>query len=96
MLICLNSVPLFSSQEKSRFELAKQFLKVARYCLEQKVWGAYVDNLHSASELAIQSILLLHHNPKFSLKQTHPDTHTLFSEHAKLGNIDIKFSDHYE
>lgn len=80
----------------SRYELARQFLKVANYCLQEKMWGAYVDTLHSATELAIQSILLLHHHPKFSIYQTHPDTFELFCEHAKLGNIDIKFSDHYD
>lgn len=80
----------------SRYELARQFLKVANYCLREKMWGAYVDTLHSTTELAIQSILLLHHHPKFSIYQTHPDTFELFCEHTKLGNIDIKFSDHYD
>jgi hypothetical protein len=80
----------------SRYELAKQFLEVADYCLQERMWGAYVDILHSTTELAIQSILLLHHNPKFLLKQSHPDTYALISEDAKLGNIDIKYSDHYD
>ncbi len=79
----------------SRFELAKSFLKVAIFCLQEKLCGPFVDNLYSATELAIQSILLLHHNSLFSLNQTHTDTRVLFSEHAELGNIDTKFSGHY-
>jgi hypothetical protein len=79
----------------SRLELAKSYLTTAIICLEQKLWGPFVDNLYSATELAIQSVLLLHHNPKYSLNQSHEETRKLFSDHANRGNIDIKYSDHY-
>jgi hypothetical protein len=80
---------------KARLELAKTFIKAATYCLESKLSGAFVDTLYSATELAIQSILLLHHNPKFSLNQTHDETRELFSNHTRLGNVDTKYSNHY-
>jgi HEPN domain-containing protein len=80
---------------ENRFELAKSFLNASTYCLKSKLFGVFVDTLYSATELAIQSILLLHHHPVFSLNQTHDDTRELFSDHARLGNIDTKFADHY-
>lgn len=79
----------------ARFNLAKCFLKGATYCLETGLWGPFVDTLYSGTELAIQSIFLLHHNPKFSLNQTHEETRKLFTNDASLGNIDTKYSDHY-
>jgi hypothetical protein len=75
--------------------LAKAFFKVADYCLQEKLFGPFVDNLYSAAELGIQSLLLLQHNPQFSLNQTHEDTRKLFFEHAELGNIDTEFSNNY-
>jgi hypothetical protein len=80
---------------RTRFELAKSFFRVADYCLQEKLFGPFVDNLYSAAELGIQSILLLQHNPRFSLHQTHEDTRKLFFEHAELGNINRKLSSHY-
>lgn len=79
----------------ARFNLAKSFLEAATNCLKIGLWGPFVDTLYSGTELAIQSIFLLHHNPKFSLNQTHDETRKLFNQHAKLGNINIKFADHY-
>ena len=80
---------------KSRFQTAKSFLRAASYCLREKLWAVYVDTLHSSVELAIQSILY-NTVQNFHLKQTHPDTRSLFLEHCKLGNADIKFSNHYD
>jgi HEPN domain-containing protein len=80
---------------RSRFETAKMFLDVAKYCLEKKIWNPLFDNLFSATELSIQSILLLHHHPTFSVKQTHDETKKLFFSHASHGNIDLKYSKHY-
>jgi hypothetical protein len=80
---------------ETRFKLAKSFLNTASKCLQSNEPGVFADTLYSATELAIQSILLLHHNPRFSLNQTHDETRELFSNHARLGNIDGKYSRHY-
>jgi len=79
----------------NRFELSKQFLKTAENCMKDKSWGPMVDNLFSATELAAQSILLLHPYPGFSMRQDHDQTRKLFTAYAENGNIDIKFSKHF-
>lgn len=95
MWFCAYDLIYDRKKVESRFELAKSFFKVAAYCLQEKLFGPFVDNLYSATELSIQSILLLQHNPRFSLNQTHDDSRKLFFEHAELGNIDTEFSKHY-
>ncbi|MGD1838337.1 MAG: hypothetical protein ACPKPY_09825 [Nitrososphaeraceae archaeon] len=78
-----------------KFKNAQSFLAAAILCKENKLFGPYVDNLYSSTELAIQSILLLQRRPHFSSKQTHEETRDLFSLYAKNGNIDKKYSEHY-
>lgn len=80
---------------KRRFETAKDFLTVSNYCLKCEHWAPFAGTLFSATELAIQSILLLQHHPTFSTNQDHPETVELFSSYAKNGNMDTKFSIHY-
>lgn len=80
---------------KNRFATARQFLKTADYCKEN-LMGPFVDNLFSATELAIQSILLLHHFKKYSLNQSHDDTKKIFREFTSNGNLETKFADHYD
>ena len=102
MLVKLNGSWLYAAdliydrdKVKKRFEAAKDFLTVSNYCMENKIWGPFADSLFSATELAIQSILLLQHHPTFSTNQGHQETVELFSAYAKNGNIDTKFSKHY-
>lgn len=80
---------------RKRFETAKLFFQVSNHCFEQKLWGPLADNLFSSTELTIQSILLLHHNPKFSLNQSHEDTEKLFNSYAENGNVDVSFAKNY-
>ncbi|HKQ22209.1 MAG TPA: hypothetical protein VJS91_09230 [Nitrososphaeraceae archaeon] len=91
------SVDLIFDRRKtrSRHHNAKKFLAVSKYCLNEKLWNPFFDNLFSAMELSIQSMLLLHHNPRFSVKQTHDQTKDLFISHAQNGNIETKFADLY-
>lgn len=81
---------------KKRFETSKMFLNVSIYCCENKLWGPFADNLFSATELSIQSILLLLHYGKYSVNQDHDETMKLFAEFARNGNVDFKFSRHYQ
>lgn len=81
---------------RKRFEGSRKFMITAEHCQKENLWGPFADNLFSATELAIQSILLLHHNPKFSLNQSHEDTHELVKAHADNGNIDTEFVKNYE
>lgn len=81
---------------KKRFETSKLFLNARIYCFENKLWGPYVDNLFSATELSIQCILLLLHYGKYSVKQTHEETLVLFAEFARNGNVEVRFSHHYQ
>jgi hypothetical protein len=62
--------------------------------MKKKLWGPFADTLFSATELAVQSILLLHHDPRFSTNQNHEETNSLFSVYAENGNIDTRFSKH--
>jgi len=81
---------------QKRFENAKDFHKVSDYCMKRKLWGPFVDTQYSTTELVIQSILLLTNYPIFSKKQDHDSTKNLFSKYAKNGNLDTKFSEHYD
>jgi uncharacterized protein (UPF0332 family) len=77
---------------RKRFDTAKEFLKVAEFCFKEKLWGPLCDNLFSAAELTVQSILLIHHNPFFSTNQDHEKTRELFTNHAENGNTDVEFA----
>jgi hypothetical protein len=79
----------------NRFDLSKQFLKSAENNMGDRSWGPMVDNLFSATELAAQSIFLLHPHPGFSNHQNHDETRKLFTAYAENGNIDIKYSKHF-
>lgn len=81
---------------RARFELARQFHKVATSCFHDRLSGPLVDNLFSSTELAIQSRLLLHHYGRFSTRQDHDTTRRIFRKYATAGNIDVKFADHYD
>ena len=77
---------------RKRFDTAKEFLKVSEFCFKEKSWGPFCDNLFSATELTVQSILLMHHNPFFSTNQDHEKTRELFTAYAENGNIDAEFA----
>jgi hypothetical protein len=77
---------------RKRFDTAKEFLKVAEFCFNEKLWGPFCDNLFSATELTVQSILLIHHNPFFSTNQDHDKTRELFTAHAENGNTNVEFA----
>ena len=81
---------------KKRFEMAKSFLNVSIYCFENELWGPFGDNLFSTTELSIQCILLMLHYGRYSVKQSHDETLSLFAEFARNGNVEAKFSHHYQ
>lgn len=54
-----------------------------------------VDNLCSATELAIQSCLLLIHYGKFSIYQGHLTTKEIFFAYTNAGNMHPKYKEHF-
>ena len=71
-------------------------LGTAKICLDEKLYGPFVDTLFSASELAIQSILLFQPLGPFSRRQSHDKTADLFRDYTSLGNLDIEYWNHYK
>ena len=80
---------------RNKFERAKEFFETAKICASQKRWGPMVDNLYSATELAIQSYLLLIHHGKFSIYQDHLSTKEIFFAYTESGNLDPKYKEHF-
>lgn len=80
---------------RNRFSTAKDFLESVKNNLENKLWGPFIENLFGVTELTIQSILLLRHYNKYSLKQSHKETRDHFQGYCKNGNAPITFSEHY-
>lgn len=93
----LISCDFFYNKERNRkkLETGKDFLKAAHICMNEKISGPFVDNLFSATELAIQSLLLFQPMGKFSMRQNHPKTAELLQENTSLGNLDTKFWKHF-
>jgi len=79
-----------------RMNTADAFLASAKTNYEKKLHQPFIDNLLSATELPIQSILLLSYNPGYSTNQNHTKTKKLFKSYCKNGNVSIQFSNHYE
>lgn len=79
-----------------RLEASIKFLNVSIYCFDNMLWEPFVDNMFSTTELSIQCILLSLHYGNYSVKQTHEETLNLFSEFARNGNVEVKFSRHYQ
>lgn len=79
---------------KNKYKSARSFLKSAQHNIEEKLWDPFVENLFDATELSVQSILLLRHYNKYSLKQNHEETRKLFTGYCEMGNAPIKFSKH--
>jgi len=93
----LLSCDFFYNKEKNqkKLESAKAFFRAAEICRHENLFGPFVDNLFSASELAIQSILLFQPMGKYARRQTHDNTSKLFENYTSLGNLDMKFWNHY-
>jgi hypothetical protein len=80
---------------RKKFEHSSQFFETAKDCLSKKHWAPLVDNLYSATELAIQSLLLLTHRGGFSIHQTHDSTTQHFTSYTTTGNLDTKYTEHF-
>jgi len=80
---------------KKRFYSADTFLKSSEINLKKKLWSPFVDNLFSATELAIQSSLLLRHYEGYSRRQSHKKTREIFEGYCKTGNAPMTFLEHY-
>jgi HEPN domain-containing protein len=67
---------------------AKEFLENAEYDLTTAKWAPFIDNLFSASELAIKSILLTIPDPKFKKKSSHKEIEQKYSIFHKSLRLD--------
>jgi len=72
---------------------ATEFIENAKFDLTKKYWGAFVDNLFSASELLATSILLIMPNPKMRKKTNHHMIKNGFNRYIQNGNLNTKYSD---
>lgn len=80
---------------RKRLNNSRDFLTAAETNFKMKLWGPFIDNLFSSTELAIQSILLMIHFGKYTSSQDHDTTLTILKEFVKNGNLDEKFLKHY-
>jgi len=95
----LISIDLFYNKEKNRYKMenAKSFLKAANICLREKLYGPFIDNLYSSTELGIQSILFQRPMRNFLPKsQLHYKTSKLFEDYSKLGNLEVRYWENYK
>ena len=52
-------------------EAAEQFYKAAEFSLNERLWNPFADNLFSAAELAVKSLLLSTPDVDFKKKTSH-------------------------
>jgi len=76
---------------KKHVETAKQFYECAEFSLGRKNWTSFVDNLFSAAELVVKSVLLSFPDPIFRKKATHKGIHYKYNRFADLGNVKPAF-----
>lgn len=81
---------------QAKFVTSQKYLKIIDSALKDENWSPFIDNLFSVTELAIQSILLLRHYGKYSLKQSHKKTLEIFKAFCETGNTPLKFVENYE
>ncbi len=81
---------------KERINKSKRYFKSAENNLKDKNWDPFIDDIWTSTELAVQSILLIHYMGDYSVKQTHEQTLKLFKGHCEHNNSPKEFSKHYE
>lgn len=74
-------------------ESAEQFYKAAEFSFNQKYWNPFGDNLFSAAELAVKSLLLSTPDADFKKKTSHASIQTKFNKFARLGNFKPEYRD---
>jgi hypothetical protein len=94
----LISCDFFYNKQKNKGKLqnAISFLKAAKLCMDENLLGPFVDNLFSATELAIQGILLYRPTGNYSKRQSHDKTSELLESYTTLGNLDMKYWNHFK
>lgn len=78
---------------KRHIDKAEEFYVSSEFCLGQKKWSPFVDNLFSAAELAAKSILLSMADPNFRNKASHRAIHSKYNQFARLGNVEPVYRD---
>lgn len=94
----LISCDFFYNRERNRRKVQNSisFLKAAKLCESEKLYGPFVECLFACTELAIQSILLYQPMGRFTKRQSHDSTLKLFESYTSLGNLDVKYWDHFK
>jgi uncharacterized protein (UPF0332 family) len=78
---------------KELFNTAQQFLDSAKDEYKARRLQVFADNLFSAAELFVQSLLFVEsHNKRFADKPNHKWTTSEFSKFVKLGNMASRYS----
>jgi len=72
---------------KNHLLAAKEFIEAAEFSFSENNKVAFIDNLFSASELIVKSVLLGIPDPKFREKATHRVIHSRYNRWANLGNV---------
>jgi len=78
---------------KRHIETAEEFYVSAEFCLKQRKWPPFIDNLFSAAELTAKSILLSTPDPKFRKKASHKAIQIKYSRFTDLGNVEAAYRD---
>lgn len=75
---------------KKHIETAEQFYESADFSFNRGNWSSYIDNLFSAAELSVKSILLsMMPDPKFRKKASHNSIRIKYNRFADLGNVEV-------
>jgi len=74
---------------KRHMELATKFLESAKLAFDRKLWAPFVDNLFSAAELSVKSVLLSLPDAEFRRRATHRAIHFRYNRFANLGNVNV-------
>lgn len=71
---------------------AKEFIDTAEFALEKELFGAFVDNLYSASELIAKADLLLAPDKEILTSKSHKSIISKTNRNKNLSNLDSDFA----
>lgn len=81
-----------AARARAHADLAREFLNVARYALDNGYLGSFVENLYGAAELMAKGILLSVPDKPFMMTGNHRLISARFTQWGKLGNVDTSYA----
>ena len=80
----------------SKMNSARDYLDSAQTNFTKKQWSPFITSIWKANELLALSLLLMHYQGPFSLRQQHNKTRQRFHTLCTTGRLSSEFGNHYD